>query len=349
LSALSILRHPDYPFRPGWEGGYEACDQAFLDAPPAGSGPAALLREFVILTHRFAFLERLVQGDVLYELPVHLRPRTGPSDPETEGEDLAAAERNLLDWIGPDAAVLPELLDDIGIKVLAQDPGVEDAEEEGREQELRGAFSYEGKIGPALLVGTRLDRAEALFVLAHEFAHLVADVNPYRARFCRWDARTLENRLSTTEERRADHFARALLLPENRLREVLAQLGPGPKEESGDDLRAQQLSVFFDVPPTLLRRRLDDLKLPSLGLPPSRALEAPEAPLAPAGGPAGAPPVDRLSLPQRYVHLALAIFSRRLMEIEELALFLRTAPEGAQEMLDWAQIPRRVDIPQDDE
>jgi hypothetical protein len=335
VTRVRIDRHPEYPFRAGREESLQAKGIGFLGAPAEHSRQDKLVREFVVLAHRYAFLERLVQGDILYQIPVHAEVFHGydPTCPEEQGEILAARERELLDWSGSDAGGLAEALDAIGIKLLflAEEPtSSEGLSSSAMGDGLCGAFYFDGEVGPAFLVGSPPGRPESTFVLAHTFAHLAADVDPYAARFCRWNLDTLENMSKTPEETRADQFARALLVPEDRLRLALSQLGEEVPMGQVDP-RWEQLSTLFEVPAALLSRRLQDLALPSLGCSP--VPQPPEPALAVEG--------DLIGLPERFVNLALAAYCERVLETSDLARFLRTTEPEVLGVLAWAGIQQR--------
>ncbi len=323
-----IRRHPQYPFREERRRGLAAAGRNFLGAPREGSDEAAILGEFLQIVDEFAFLERLIQGDILYELPVHPAVVAMAAPAAAEGERLASEERALLPAEDGLVIDLPEALDDMGIKVLRLDP--DGGEPSGAP--LFGAFHFEGETGPALLVGADPARAEAAFVLAHEFGHLIADVDPYRARCCRWEPGTLRNLAPSPEEERADRFARALLLPDEQVREACSDLG-----RTGAPT-LEQLAGLFEVPPVLVA-----LRLAEIGLEEAVTEAEPGAAGSLTGPPAGA--ARRIGLPERFVNLALAAYSERVLESVELARFLRITPEEAERMIGWAGVPRLVERP----
>ena len=221
------------------------------------------------------------------------------------------------------AEELAEALDDRGIKMLRRDRGPESPET------LTGAFHYPGAHGPAILVGAAEKSPDAVFILAHEYAHLVMDVNPYASRFCRWRRADLQNSSDTPEERRADRFARALLLPEGIVRECCGQLGT---DVHSADAVVRGAEVF-DVSPALLWRRLEDLRVnrPSEA-PPSRGRKRHK--------------VDELrptDLPERFVNLALAAWAGRVFEMHDLSRFLRVPPERVETFPHLVPRPARVE------
>ncbi len=359
-----VAHHPQYPFRTELLRTLPDRALSFVDGPEPGSSEHALLGEFLGLIHAYAFLERLVQGTVLCELPVHVdRILTGFLDPEDEGERLATQEAALLDWTPESADSLVDALDELGVKVLCRDDPTDGEAPPGPRL---GAFAFEGDAGPAILVGASPHTPEAAFIAAHGLAHLVADVDPYLPRMCRWDSECFANLSDRPEEVRADRFARALLMPRDAFLEAIRELGANPADDA--DPRPEQLAALFGVPYSLVIQRLADLELPPPGpssppcgpatggstgaVPPGRAASsAPDRGSAAASAeaslrpdeeePADEPvdePVGSLTLPERFVNLSLAAYAGRVLDLEGLSRFLRISPPGAQRMADLAGI-----------
>jgi Zn-dependent peptidase ImmA (M78 family) len=360
-----ISDHPGYPFREELLRALPARAILFVDGPAPDSPELALLGEFLGLVHAYAFLERLVQGEILCDLPVHVdRVLAGFLDPQDEGERLASQEAGLLDWTPESADSLVDGLDEIGVKLICRD----DPEDgPARTGPRLGAFTFEGDAGPAFLVGASPHTPEAAFIAAHELGHLTADIDPYRPRLCRWDTKTFANLSDRPEEARADRFARALLMPRESFREAVRELGERPAE--GADPRAEQLAALFGVPTPMAVQRLVDLGLPPVGPAespsrPMRELAATAAEVAepvtkttragtsvagssrrPTGEPAGESegqpaeePSRSLTLPERFVNLALAAYAGHVLDIEGLARFLRITPPEALQMADIAGV-----------
>lgn len=320
---ISVKRRGDYPFA---ESNLEATlheVERFIAEPGLSGHERTEVLEFVRLTRQFAFLERLIQGEVLFELPVHFEHVTrDDASSERHAEEVARQERDLLELGLEPAEDLLDALDGRGIKVFRRSRGPESPET------LTGGFHYFGEAGPSLLVGCCGGSPDAEFVLAHEYGHLVMDVNPYESRFCRWRRHDLENESPSPVERRADRFARALLLPEGLLRDSAEELGltrPSPATIA-------HAAAVYGVAPAVLWRRLDDLGLPRSDAPPDpvklrrRKIDEQR-------------PTD---LPERFVNLALAAYSTRMIEKTDLSRFLRVPQERLEEFLNWSQIPVQV-------
>lgn len=333
---FTLRDHPDFPFRPEISEKLRAYQVGFIDRPEAGRPERELLAEFVHLVHRFAFLERLIQGDVRYEIPLHteaLRP-AGESI-EDQAERRAMAELGLLGGHECPAAELIPGLEEMGVKILALGRSSENA------SSLSGAFFFEGVLGPAFLLGTTLHSAEAAFVAAHQLGHWISDFDPYRARWCEWELDSLQNLRDTPEERRADRFARALLLPGVVLRRTLTEAEP--MRHDSEDGRLRLIATLFEVPEAVIHRRLADLALEPLP-PSSHSIDVPaltettlDAGVEALPGPSG----NLLGLPERYVNLCLAAWVERLCEQDLLAQFLRTNEAETQEWIDRSGLSRR--------
>lgn len=346
MSKPTIRDHPDFPFRPEVSERLRVAEASFLDRPAPGDPDRTLVSEFVALVHRYAFLEKLIQGEIRFELPVHpaaiqaddVDDDAAGASPEETAERRALEELGVFEFSDSPATEIWTQLDDMGIKLIgaaAHQPGA---------SLVSAAFQYEGEFGPAFLVGTPDEHPASPFLVAHLLGHLVLDINPYRSRFCRWHASSLENVSDSVEERRADRFARAFLMPRILIQGTLEQAGEAPTDGTPDP-RWDLFSTLFEVPRAVVRRRFQELALPVLGAePPLPAAEAPPTKdrdgLDP--GADASPKGKRLAAPRRLVNLALAAYIERLMERDLLAQFLQVTEDEAQEMIEWAGIPRRT-------
>lgn len=313
--SVSARSHPEYPFsNENLEAGVLEIEK-FISEPQMNGAERGEVLEFVRLTRQFGFLERLIQGDVFFDLPVHMEIFAEEKmPPEAQAEAMAREEREILDLGTGPGATLAETLDDRGIKVFRRCHGADPSDE------LSGGFFYAGSSGPALLACACSGNPDVAFILAHEYGHLVMDVNPYASRFCRWQRDDLSNRnVSSMEEARADRFARALLVPEDLL--------------TGDwrDLDIERTAEILDVAPAVVWRRLGDIGA-QRGASPPRPI-----PLISGREIDETRPTD---LPERYVNLALAAYSSRIVEKTDLARFLRVPPERVAQFLEWSRIPR---------
>jgi Zn-dependent peptidase ImmA (M78 family) len=332
-----VIDHPRYPFREEFLRAYVARGLLFVDGPAPGSAEHALLSEFLGLVHAYAFLERIVQGEVVCDVPVHLnRVLAGLLDPQDEGERLASEETGLLDWTPESADSLVDALDEIGVKIICRDDPEDSPAPPGPRL---GAFTFEGDAGPAILVGASPHTLEAAFIVAHEFGHLAADIDPYQPRLCRWDATSFANLSGQPQEVRADRFARALLMPHEPFHRALRVLGARPPE--GADPRVEQLAALFGVPTPIAARRLLDLGFPAAGQPVEPSGAVPAEPSAEARV---TQPSSALTLPERFVNLALAAYAGRALDADGLARFLRSTTSEALQIAEIAGVsPQRLD------
>lgn len=167
----------------------------FTGARDAPAGAEACVTEFVRKAVLFGRLEKLFQGDILFDLPYHkavLENGFG-DDPEKEGELLAHEEVQLL---GDDALDLAEALDSRGIKVITVDAPF-----------YAAGLLFRDESGPAILT-TRNPRApRGRWAVAHAYGHLVSEVSPYTNRLCLLG----DDLRPSPEEVRAESFAETLL------------------------------------------------------------------------------------------------------------------------------------------
>jgi Zn-dependent peptidase ImmA (M78 family) len=372
----AMPRHADQeqefaPLPSGWVERAAALVDSFVSPRSLAPQEATCLKHFSHLCLRYAFMERAVQGELLCQIPTHfsvLSQQTG-GDVLEEAEALAAAERESLQVADGPIEDLTELLDDRGIKVIEWPPptGI-----------LSGAFLFVEDTGPALLSLAPAGSPAGRLILAHEYCHLLADIDPYESRFCPLgngggsDAggcggRLIEE-LSSDDpadeivlpEVRADVFARCFLLPRDHLVQSLREFGL--RRSAGFPLeRLGHVAYYYDVNLPTLIHRLVDLEL----LAPSRSREMVAAipQHAAAGGPSGdavsrsqqreredAASVDDTDhepdplkilgrLPRRFVDLALALLLKRRVSLEQFGVLLDTKPQAAARLLGWLQPP----------
>jgi Zn-dependent peptidase ImmA (M78 family) len=285
-----------------------------------------------------------------------------------ESESLATAERHRLEL--PDGPIedLAQLLDDRGIKVIEWDrPAGMHA----------GAFLFDSDTGPALLSLAPAGSAASRFILAHEYCHLLADVDPYENRFClhgsgdgcaeaRFGGRLPGERMPGDEhecfgrpESRADHFARAFLLPKDHFSRTLGDFGEGGRR--GFHLqRLNELAFYYGVDTPVVLNRLADLGF----LPASEAAamatcrELARAPLATP--PVATPPIAERpitsrpdavhpaapksaqaleTLPVRFVHLCLTLFVSRIAARDHLSRLLDVDARAVNRLIGWLDLP----------
>jgi hypothetical protein len=206
-----------------------------------------------------------------------------------------------------------------------------------------GAFLFDPRTGPALLTLAPTATPRGRAIVAHEYCHLLADIDPYENRFCpeagRLGARAVRPTPGVSAadlafdeieiaELRADLFARALLVPENHFRRALRDFGPGPS-------RLADVAYYYGVEASLIESRLADL-----GLPPHPAGPPPEAdaPAAPDGGPRLFP-----SPAARFVNLSLALFLKGKVTLEQMARLLGTDAASAMRFLAWSDVAPPVE------
>ncbi|MBD3237841.1 MAG: ImmA/IrrE family metallo-endopeptidase [Candidatus Eisenbacteria bacterium] len=348
------------PLLDHWQERADEIESSFVTATTPTHPQRAALRRFADLCLRFANLEQRIEGTIPCEIPTHLdviRPPEERIDPQ-QGETLAIAERARLGLREGPIENLAELLDERGIKV---------AEWARAEAAPAGAFLFDEDTGPALLALAAPGSPAARFLLAHAYAHLLADVDPYENRFCSHgaqdappvlrtggrptDSRRVQKSASAAElrEARADRFARALLLPADHFAKSLAMFfdddsAPPPLRRLGE------LAFYYGVETPAVLQRLADL-----GLSPPQRIEALAAELDAAQAPrvdqaetdggsmedeaSGGDGEERDPLPARFVHLSLALFVRRIASRAQLGELLDLDPPSVDRMVAWLDLP----------
>jgi Zn-dependent peptidase ImmA (M78 family) len=268
------------------------------------------LRLFGVLCDHFARLERLVQGEVAFELPTHVTddPAVLSGSALEQGARLAGLERERL-RLGEDPLEDVEaIMDAMGMKVLAVPmPAGSD---------VAGGFFFNSEVGPCIMVNARLEADERAFSIAHQYGHFLADFNPYTPRVC---MRGEPEREEPSEER-ATGFAEAFMLPGGSLDLLMngyRAMGTGPRE-------VKALSIHYGVPVWVVAHRLR-----GIGFDVSDVQEDAES--APATEDAPADP----HLPERLVRLALEARLRGLISPLRMARLLRMEYSTAERLYSY--------------
>ena len=354
------------PLPRDWQDAADEITASFQAPRALSSEERALLTRFVHLCLRFAYMETRVQGEILCEIPTHLDALRGAEaqgstpngetagtgcDPEAIGAQAAAlaeAERRNLDLDSQPIEDLADLLDTRGIKTI---------EWPGWNGERAGAFLFDPRTGPALLALAPPGSRSARYMLAHQYGHLLADVDPYVNRFCLHGTRAgaghrtcMGGRIADRPqleavrddaweacELRADLFARALLLPERHFLETARAFEAQPERQI-DLERIGHLAYYYGVEPAVILHRFVDLGL--LPADEDRALMPPEGcPPAferfAAGDEEPLPYSEELppGLPRRFVNLDLALYLKRSVSLEQFAVLLGIEPDQARRFL----------------
>jgi len=342
------------PLPADWKEQAAALADTFLSSQEILGSERELLEQFVHLCLRFAHMEKSIQGEIVYDLSSHdlvLRGEHGP-DLLADAEELAAQERRSLAI--PDGPIedLAELLDDRGIKTI-QWPLPEG-------MRRSGAFLFDASTGPALLSLAPGDSVADRLILAHEYGHLLADVDPYENRFCQhhddqagsirgagqlYEARRLPPaRVGgvAVSEMRADLFARALLMPPEHFRRSLALFEIDPRTDF-ELSRLADLAFYYGVETGAAIARMADLRLLSLdrvrAIGTERESLPQVQPCAPAPSDADAFAGSPTHHPARFVNLGIAMFLKRIVSLDQMAALLGIDRAAARRFLSFTEIP----------
>ncbi len=307
-----------------------------------------VIRHFVHLCLRFAHMERRIQGEVIYDLSTHASVvrREHADDLVHDAEALASAERENFEMPAGPIEDLADLLDDRGIKAI-QWPvpqGLTRA----------GAFLFDAATGPALLSLAPPDSPAGRFILAHEYGHLLADVDPYENRFClpSDDSASLvgggrlfeQGELPparvggfAVSEMRADLFARAFLMPAEHFLHSARLFDVHPKALKLS--RLADLAYYYGVESAAALHRLADLGL--LPVTEARAIRAESDALdAKEASQRGSEEMCldcAIHHPVRFVNLGMAMYLKRLVSLDQMATLLGIDRAAAKRFLAFAE------------
>jgi Zn-dependent peptidase ImmA (M78 family) len=305
------------------------------------------LEGFLEVAEAYGRLEVLALGGIHYELPAHLGGVE--QEPSRQGETLGARERGLLGQAHEGEMDLAAALEARGIKIVTA-PVASD---------LGSVFTYEAAIGPALFVNSRRGPSESRFWLAHAYAHLIADYDPYRTRLCRegssriapsgpvdldeWygSSADLSIEAIAASEERANAFAEALLLPADLLATFLA----GARREGGAALTPGvllQMESYFGVAAARILRRL--VRLGAMAEAVAETLAAQVSQRRAAEEPAAIPP-EAVPYPRRMVDLAAGAYRQGKISIAEISNVFRSEPRLTRTLLKAYDVSRRAPEP----
>lgn len=306
--------------------------EGFRNLGNIGAPDGEALERFVETASAYARIEVAALGAIDYELPAHVGGAATTA--RGQGEDLAARERKLLGQEDEAEIDLRALLEERGLKVIAASV----------ESDLGSVFAYEAALGPAIFVNARGAAGDDRFWLAHAYAHLIADIDPYRVRVCRpgesrivpmqeidldeWYASAVDLSPASiaASEERANAFAEALLLPTD----LLTAFVSGARRETGRALSPDvmlQMESYFGASAKRIGDRLVHLGALEPDAAASLVRQADER--RPASPPAEPP----AGMPRRMLDLAAGAFRRAKLSVERLAHILGTDEETVTELL----------------
>jgi Zn-dependent peptidase ImmA (M78 family) len=272
--------------------------------------PATFLLEQVDLAWRYAKVEKLVLGEtqVRYS-PMSLGLNLDlKGDVVAQGEQLATAERARHNLTPGPILEIEALIEDQGLKVIAR--------RFPPEATSLGAFFFDGKIGPTILVNAAAAPADVSYAVARHYGHFLADYEPYPYIIC---GRPDPQSFTDPSEVRAHTFALAFLMPAKDL-EVYREAMALQRDQVLQLDFLQQLQVYFEVDAELLLWRFL-----SLGWINAEQLQVflathPDVARSLHLAPERQPGKD--VLPDRFVQLVARAFGENLLRIGEAATLL---------------------------
>ncbi|MBU2604079.1 MAG: XRE family transcriptional regulator [Actinobacteria bacterium] len=187
-----------------------ASEDVLLRADAANDEDRGVLGVFLDFCRSYAQVERLLWGEIHYDIPVHAPlPRLRAIE---QGEHLAKEERKRL-GIGDDpVGDMSSLIEEQGVRLFRRrllDSGI------------MGAFHYSEELGPCVFINTGVRESRQSFSAAHEYCHFLIDRRMKGYACPRFGAVGKKPH----HEIRANSFAAAFLMPEQGIRRLVAEYG----------------------------------------------------------------------------------------------------------------------------
>ncbi len=199
-----------------------------MRAVDEGSISKKSILKFQDFCNNYRFLKDLLKSPDMPPPPDYSRRKPNHAD----AEEIAEAERSSLGLNGQPIRDICDLLESKrGIKILhlPEDPN-----------RFFGALAHDEDCGVCFLINSNNPVRRRTFTIAHEYAHCIA----HRDQLAHIDYRqAFESR--NQNERFADAFAAAFLMPQGAVIEFLSQLRAG--EQKATALVIVQLALYFGV------------------------------------------------------------------------------------------------------
>jgi len=260
--------------------------------------------KFQDFCNNYRLLKVLLKSPDLPPPPNYSRRKPNPAD----AEEIAEAERSSLGLNGQPIRDICDLLESkrgIQILHLPEDP-----------DRFFGALAHDEDCGVSFLINSNNPSRRRTFTIAHEYAHCIA----HRDQLAHIDyQQAFESR--NQNERFADAFAAAFLMPQRAVIEFLSQLRTG--EQKAMPSIIVQLAVYFGVSfeaagwRLVTMRKLNRAKWSDI-----MRQRIPSTPIARFLGYDLHENVQPDMLPKQYRFLCYQAYDRRLISFERLAELL---------------------------
>ncbi len=260
--------------------------------------------EFQELCHNYNFLRDLLKAPEMTAPPDYSQNQ--PS--WTQAEEIAEAERSSLGLNGQPIKDICDLLESKrGIKIfhLSENP-----------DKFFGAFAKDDACGACFLINSSNPSRRRTFTIAHEYAHCIA----HRDKLAHIDySETFEDK--NQNERFANAFAAAFLMPRGAVIEVLNQMRSG--EEVPTAMTIIELANYFGVSFEAAGWRLVSLR--KLTAEKWRGILTQRIPSSPMAKFLGYDKgnVEPEMLPRQYKFLCYQAYQQKRISFERLAELLR--------------------------
>lgn len=268
-----------------------------------------VLADFEELCRTQTQLERLLGRERRVDIPKLSQDLSPENMAQVERERLGLAEKPIKG--------LRNLLANQGIRIF------ELPVKENKENVISGLSWWHEEYGPCILVNARDNPGRRTFTLAHEYAHLLRSDPPM----------VCDLRVDVVEERSANTFAAAFLMPTTPLGEEFVTAVP--QGELPDDRQLGRLARRWAVSLEALGRRLEELELVPRGFTNSRIAEwqTQQRPYRRSKS-----PTWRRRLGEEFVSLALRAHSEGYISLGKLARYFGRDIRDVMEEVGKAQV-----------
>jgi Zn-dependent peptidase ImmA (M78 family)/DNA-binding XRE family transcriptional regulator len=279
----------------------------------------ASIADFETLCQNYLELEQLAGAPLVRHEPAEVRLEG--IDVDALAESVAQSERSRLGLGDAPIPLLRTLLEnEVGLRIFYTELKPSGA--------LAGLYAYSPELGGCIAVNRLHPEEHRRWTLAHEYGHFLADRQ-------RADALPEGGRRRADDERFADAFARAFLLPKSGVVRRFQQLRTAGKPFTFADLLV--LAHDYGVSVEAMALRLEELRLLQTGT--ADKLKAGRNRIRDHQRELGLPPIpgnDDL-LPRRYQLLALQALEHELISEGQFAHFLRVDRLTARQRIEMLQ------------
>jgi Zn-dependent peptidase ImmA (M78 family) len=261
----------------------------------------------------YRFIESLVSAPAAINFPQSVPPVVGNLEKFAEG--IAHNERSRL-FLGDSQPIvsLRSTLEEVGVHVFIDSIA----------SEIAGIYLFLPGFGYCILVNSKHPRERRRWTIAHEYGHFLFDRDNPGIDY------TVGPKRKPKEERLADAFAAAFLMPEAGIRQRFIENVQQTNDFNFSDLC--RLADFYGASVSAMTRRLEFLSLVAKGTWDRIAASGVAiSDLQHEAGISRPPPNPPDVVPKRYMLMAIQAWSTAQITITQLARLLRCDPIDARD------------------